>query len=301
MLKPDPSQKRQAADGGLTVLWRERQGGGREGLALLANACSNPGCECREVVVDGWLTDDTLAGVSWDEHQFTFVTSAAAGAGGRQVFRLAINIDNGEIAVEGTGHTEPWTVEWLRGELDAQLLGTLRRRFQVAKQQKPTPPHDWRKNDWTWWKPGLDVGWKEVNEEEDDQVQLDGKTYVLGDCYCVEPGCECEEIQVIVWREHESSLDLDEVGVVWVNPRMTASAQFHAHCPARALLKRVWAAWAERQPLAALLLHRQKKMRELAPEIHRLFVKTRPAKVGPNERCPCGSGKKYKRCCMSKR
>ena len=97
MLKPDPSQKRQAAEGGLTVLWRERQGGGREGLALLANACSNPGCECREVVVDGWLIEDTLAGVSWDEHQFTFVTSAAAGAGGRQVFRLAINIDNGEI------------------------------------------------------------------------------------------------------------------------------------------------------------------------------------------------------------
>ena len=133
MLKPDPSQKRQAAEGGLTVLWRERQGGGREGLALLANACSNPGCECREVVVDGWLT---------------------------------------------------------------------------------------------------------------------------------------------------------------------ASAQFHAHGPARALLKRVW---AERQPLAALLIHRQKKMRELAPEIHRLFVKTSPAKVGPNEQCPCGSGKKYKRCCMSKR
>ena len=25
---------------------------------------------------------------------------------------------------------------------------------------------------------------------------------------------------------------------------------------------------------------------------------TRKTKVGANERCPCGSGKKYKRCCM---
>jgi hypothetical protein len=24
-------------------------------------------------------------------------------------------------------------------------------------------------------------------------------------------------------------------------------------------------------------------------------------KIGPNERCPCGSGKKYKRCCGAKK
>ena len=29
-------------------------------------------------------------------------------------------------------------------------------------------------------------------------------------------------------------------------------------------------------------------------------VRTSPKKVGPNDPCPCGSGKKYKKCCMQK-
>ena len=29
-------------------------------------------------------------------------------------------------------------------------------------------------------------------------------------------------------------------------------------------------------------------------------VRTATKKVGPNDPCPCGSGKKYKKCCMQK-
>ena len=29
-------------------------------------------------------------------------------------------------------------------------------------------------------------------------------------------------------------------------------------------------------------------------------VRTAAKKVGPNDPCPCGSGKKYKKCCMQK-
>ena len=29
-------------------------------------------------------------------------------------------------------------------------------------------------------------------------------------------------------------------------------------------------------------------------------VRTADKKVGPNDPCPCGSGKKYKKCCMQK-
>lgn len=37
----------------------------------------------------------------------------------------------------------------------------------------------------------------------------------------------------------------------------------------------------------------QKKMGRLRAEA----VKNRPPKIGANETCPCGSGKKYKKCC----
>ena len=29
-------------------------------------------------------------------------------------------------------------------------------------------------------------------------------------------------------------------------------------------------------------------------------VRSASSKVGPNDPCPCGSGKKYKKCCMQK-
>lgn len=37
----------------------------------------------------------------------------------------------------------------------------------------------------------------------------------------------------------------------------------------------------------------QKKMSRIRAEA----VKNRPPKIGVNEACPCGSGKKYKKCC----
>ena len=44
MLKPDPTQKRQLTDEGPMLLWRDRQGGGREALARSVQACANPEC-----------------------------------------------------------------------------------------------------------------------------------------------------------------------------------------------------------------------------------------------------------------
>ena len=57
------------------LLWRDRQGGGREGLALSAHACSNPKCACRDVVIEGWSVGANLSGVTCTENKFT---SAAA-------------------------------------------------------------------------------------------------------------------------------------------------------------------------------------------------------------------------------
>ena len=34
------------------------------------------------------------------------------------------------------------------------------------------------------------------------------------------------------------------------------------------------------------------------PVIKRTVIKKKEEKVGPNDPCPCGSGKKYKKCCM---
>ena len=35
-------------------------------------------------------------------------------------------------------------------------------------------------------------------------------------------------------------------------------------------------------------------------EVKKQPVRNKATKVGPNDPCPCGSGKKYKKCCMQK-
>jgi len=51
-------------------------------------------------------------------------------------------------------------------------------------------------------------------------------------------------------------------------------------------------------------LHRFKRdpsgsMLDLIPGLHASFLGT-SKKVGRNDSCPCGSGKKYKKCCLAK-
>ena len=285
-------------------LWRDHPTGGREGLVLSSQACANPACACREVVLEGWLADDKILGVSEENDHIKFVLPQGSPPQ-RRVLRAAVDIDRGTVEIaEGSKTTEPWAVEWLRSEMDAELVAILQRRFQAAKRA-PAPPHDWRKDDWSWWQPERPVAWTDVATDDDEasEVLLDGKTYAVSDFYCVEPGCACEEVRISFWLERSSDKELEDVGDVWVNPTMPTAAQLHAHGPMRPLLERLWGAFRDEHPVTALLVQRRARMRELAPEIHRLFGKPAPAKlgkVGANEPCPCGSGKKYKRCCKGK-
>ncbi len=328
MLKPDSTKTRQLADVGPMLFWRDRAGGGREGLVLVSQACANPACECRDVVLEGWVVDDKLAGVSLENGVIRFVCNPG-GSCERAVLRAAVDLERGTAkAIVRPALTKPWALEWLRHELDAELLATLERHFHAAKRA-PAPLHDWRSDDWSHWKPGRDARWIDVEPEDNDagELSFDGKTYVVGDHYCVEPDCKCEEVRITFWLERGSDRALGNVGDVCVNPTMPAGAQLRAHGSALQLLERLWAAWCDEHPVTSLLVHRRARMRELAPEIHRLFGDARataarpetvgrndrqcredrpardaavlPTKTGRNDRCPCGSGKKYKRCCAA--
>ncbi|WP_202709963.1 SEC-C metal-binding domain-containing protein [Sporosalibacterium faouarense] len=42
------------------------------------------------------------------------------------------------------------------------------------------------------------------------------------------------------------------------------------------------------------------KRKEITKEYNRSKIVVKPKKIGRNEPCPCGSGKKYKKCCLNK-
>lgn len=188
------------------------------------------------------------------------------------------------------------------------MLTALGAQFDAAKQVPSKPAFDWRTGDWSKWEAGRGVDWRDLfDDSEASDVVVDGKTYVFADAYCVQPGCTCEEVNITIWHEDERDGALTDIGYVCVSPNMLAGAVLDAHGPERELVKRVWKAWCDTYPVVALLLTRQAAVRKLAPEFQALLAKRRSAPVsraakskdvGPNKPCPCGSGKKFKKCCM---
>lgn len=301
MLKADPSVRRQLPPAGAAVLWRDRPGGGREGLVLSTQACAGTSCPCREVIVEGWSVSEELLAVAIDDTRARFTYAAkGAGAADEKVLVAAVNIDTGKTgSVEGAAPSKPWARQWLEAELDAELLELLRQRFAAAKARREKVP-DWWDQDWSWWKPGRAVSWLDLHLEDAElEVTVGGRTYAFDDLYCVDPGCECEEVRWHV-RRLGAGEELESVGEVSLNPTFPTAAQFVAHGRARDELKEAWAALEKREPISGLVFGRREEMRAQAAEIHRRFGKPpkATAPVGRNEPCPCGSGKKFKRCCM---
>ena len=308
MLKPNPASRRQLTADGPMALWRDGTNG-REGLVLSIQACASLKCPCRDVAIEGWVVSDQLLGVSFERQVIRFSFDGQPRLPERKVLDVSVDVDTGAVTPD-TKSSQSWAIDWFRKECDVEMLTSLRGQFAGAKQAVVSPPFDWRTADWSGWTPGRDVGWRDLYADDDEasDVVLDGQTYVLGDCYCVVPGCTCDEIQIIVWHEAASDGALTELGYVTVAASKLAGAQFHAHGPARALVLTIWKAWCDAYPAVALLLNRQAEVRKLVPEFQTLMAKrgrptpasgvSKTKAVGPNKPCPCGSGKKYKRCCM---
>lgn len=299
MLKPDPSLRRQLAPEGPMLLWRTATDGRREALTLLTDACANAECPCRDVVVQGWLTGEDLVSVTSDDVTVKMIKKPGAAKGGGTVLTVAIDIDTGTLSrPEGAPSSERWAMEWLKQELDPDLLSVLRARFASAKVARP--PFDWRKADWSWWKPGKPVTWFELHPDDDElAAEAGGSTYEFPEFYCVEPGCLCEEVTLYVSRA-EPGDEFVEVGGISLNPSNPTGALFEAHGQARVELKQAWAALVGKQPIGALLTQRRDELRKHAVEIHRLFGAPAPSRqtANRNDPCPCGSGLKHKKCCL---
>lgn len=306
MLKPDSAKARQLTVDGPMALWRNGTDG-REGLVLSIQACGNLKCPCRDVAIEGWVVGEQLIGVSFERQVIRFSFDGQPRVPERKVLDASVDVDTG-IVTPDTKRSESWAVEWFRKECDPEMLASLRGQFDAAKKGVSSPPFDWRTADWSDWVPGRDVAWRELHADDDEaaDVVVDGQTYVLGDNYCVEPGCTCDEVQIIVWHEDAGDGALNALGDVTVAAGMLAGAQFHAHGSQRALAQRVWNAWCDAYPVAALLLSRQAEVRKVAPEFQALMARRRARstspvskakEVGPNKPCPCGSGKKFKKCC----
>ncbi len=142
------------------------------------------------------------------------------------------------------------------------------------------------------WRPGDLVVW------DDARPSLRGDTYVFGErifeaveLYCVEPDCDCGE--VIVDFGAVVPRGAPHPGHVEFNGEAATLRPEHER--QRERLTELWTAYCARHPRhQARFARRNGTMLGLAGRI--VAAPAKP-KVARNELCPCGSGKKSKKCC----
>ena len=178
--------------------------------------------------------------------------------------------------------------------LDDEALDAIARAWHGGKGEplRPDPGADGAKIEVEGWRPGDLVVW------DDARPSLRGETYVFGErifeaveLYCVEPDCDCGEVIVnfgaVVPRgaPHPGRVEFDG----------EAATLHPEHERQRERLVELWTAYCARHPgYQARFARRSATMHGLAGLIVTAAAK---AKVGRNELCACGSGKKYKKCC----
>jgi len=273
---------------------------GAPGCWIWAFTCPTPECACRTAIVLS-TTGDRESLLTRGRP----VAEAWLGAGGhaevayglKDVIAFAVDLDTRELySPIGDG---PFDVDAnpemkaIAERLDDDVLDAIARVWHLGKgEQPPEPGERGAKIEVEGWRAGDLVVW------DDARPSLRGDTYVFGErifeaieLYCVEPDCDCGD--VIVDFSAVVPRGAPHPGHVEFNGEAaTLSPEQERH---RERLAELWTAYCARHPrYQERFARRSETMHGLAGRI--VAAPPKP-KVGPNKLCPCGSGKKVKKCC----
>lgn len=136
------------------------------------------------------------------------------------------------------------------------------------------------------------------------QITMDEKECLVLDQYCLLPKCPCTDVTLNVMAIDMAGMSKDELCIVDVNYRQKRWEASEG-LSFKVSTKAVKAAIEEQVPdFYQQLLKRHLKLKAIYTHCKKrhLASKESPAltKIGRNESCPCGSGKKYKKCCLNK-
>lgn len=146
------------------------------------------------------------------------------------------------------------------------------------------------------WKRGDMLAWNDVcTGVRQDYYVIDGSLYEADEMYCPAPECDCEEVLICfkALRPEGTSppgvVLVQRSGATEIKPNKTGSDR----------LKQLWSAFQQRHPnYLARFARRYPIMKSIGTRIVVMLPEVRVSpKIGRNDSCPCGSGKKYKKCC----
>jgi hypothetical protein len=177
---------------------------------------------------------------------------------------------------------------------------------------------------------GLLVSFREILAPPDDpfwhcplgetRFEDGDEQYLVSEHYCLNPACECNQLHLVF---HPIRPDPEAPGKYVAETAFRATMSLDGRVELERLdnadpatARRIVAEWEEDTDRAELkkLKWRYERMREIGRRSMEGYIPERlaeparprldlaqpdptPKRVGRNDPCPCGSGKKYKRCC----
>lgn len=273
---------------GLLVFERAESGVSRL-LVSKVDACTTRGCECRDIGLRAITVD---ADDKFDPA--TLSSDALLAKFATEAMEARLDIDTGNVAPDDYEGRVPLSAEWIQyvqSQIDGELLDVLHEKWLRSKGMKSVPKTDWESRD-----PGDLVGWYEAHpSDRPDVYQDDDGAFIAEDLFCVKPTCTCDE--AVVAFVPAKVAHAQDVGSIRLRISTLDILERRVEANDAALLDRLWHAFSARhRRLTSRLSERNKQMVELASNHFRAPVRSTP-RAGRNEPCPCGSGKKYKRCC----
>ncbi len=270
-------------------------------LVSHAVVCAERDCACRDV---------TLTAVGLDigadfSHAELATEQLKAMFAGPNTMNARLDIDLGRVEpdnYEGRSPLSPDWVEYVQSQVDGDLLDQLHERWLRAKGIRERKPDE---IGWPASEPGKLVGWPETHPHDRLDLYLDeGVVFLADDLYCVKSGCTCEEATIVFAEclEHNRGRSIGHLRVGLPDVQVLERKAQGRH---RAIIERLWTAFQKRhRRVGARLAERKRRMADLARSRPVPLAATRtpllPApRVGRNDPCHCGSGKKYKRCCAT--
>jgi len=138
-LKANPKLSRQLTLEGPMLLWRDKAGGGREGLLLTLDVCTNPSCTDRHVIIQARMVEDTLISAKLSPGKLVTKSRPGPSPGTRPGFYGSVGVDDGQVELRDAA-PDPDAVAWFKAELDGELRAVLLARFEGARRQGEAAP-----------------------------------------------------------------------------------------------------------------------------------------------------------------
>ena len=150
---------------------------------------------------------------------------------------------------------------------------------------------------------GATVGFQEILPFTDDLlVEVDGSQHLFDDQYCVRSDCNCTTAYLtLVEKVTEECVEKPDMAVLSIDYRSRQWQVENLAGKDADLLERL-AKQLISEKNRVLIEERHNRLRSLYrmyKRTHHTPVRSTARKVGRNDPCPCGSGKKYKKCCMT--